>query len=148
VFSLASIGADPSRGRFESRPLSLLLPQDQINRPATTDMLPRLAEMGQDVGVVAAGLFQCVSKDSKPGGFKRPGGQDGDVVGGLGKSDDGRRLPSGVQGDGAEGVAEDSSQQVGLYGKRSQDGWDIPILAFGDRMSEATRNDTEITLPQ
>src|SRR4051812_7909589 len=66
-------------------------------------MLARLSQVVQDVGVVAAFLFQSVSEDGKASRFKRPGRQDAVVIGGLSERDDSRRLPGRPDGSRAEG---------------------------------------------
>src|SRR4051812_43248989 len=67
-------------------------------------MLTRLTAVVEDVFVVATGVLKCIGEDRHP------------VKGTLlvdvfGKSDDGGSQPRRVDGDGAEGVAEDVSQQ-------------------------------------
>ncbi len=83
------------------------LAQEQVHHPTAPYMLTRLAAVVQDVGVVAARFFKGVGKDGETGGVKRPGWQDAVLVGGMGKSNDGGRLPCRLQGGGVEGVAED-----------------------------------------
>ena len=50
-------------------------------------------------------------KDGKAGRFQRSRRQDTVVVDCVGQGDDGSRLPRGVEGDGAEGVAKQFAQQ-------------------------------------
>ncbi len=69
-------------------------------------MHSRLAAVVQHVGVVAANIFKGVGKDGEAGGVKRPGRQDAALIGGCSQSKNGGRLPCGIEGDGAEGVAE------------------------------------------
>ena len=68
-------------------------------------MLPRLAAVIQDVGVVAAGVFEGVGEDGQAveGPF---------VIDGGGKGNDGGSEPDGIDGYGAERVAEDAAQAV------------------------------------
>jgi hypothetical protein len=70
--------------------------------------------VGEDFGVVAAGFLKGVGKDAETSGLKRPGRQDTVVVGGGRKSKDGGRLPCGADGDGAEGVAKQVTDQVAI----------------------------------
>jgi len=44
-------------------PGRLLLPQHQIDHPAASNMLARLAAVAEDVGVIAAGVFEGVGED-------------------------------------------------------------------------------------
>jgi hypothetical protein len=46
-------------------------------------MRPRPAQVGQDVGVCAAGLFEGVGEDGEAVGFEGAGGQDALLVGCL-----------------------------------------------------------------
>src|SRR4051812_16957292 len=66
-------------------------------------MLPKLAAMVQDVGVVATGVFQCVGKDSKASVVKHSSWQTAVVVGGLSQIKYRGREPSGSDGHRAEG---------------------------------------------
>jgi hypothetical protein len=59
------------------------------------------------VRVSAAGFFKGIGKDAETSSIKRPGRQDSVVVGGCRKSKDDGRLPGGIQGGGAEGVARE-----------------------------------------
>src|SRR5689334_11058060 len=77
-------------------------------------MRPRRAQMREDVGAVAACFLQGVGKDGEAVSLQRPGWQGAVVVGGLSEGNDGGRLPCVLDGDGAEGVAEDAVQQVAL----------------------------------
>src|SRR4051794_13148993 len=72
----------------------------QVEQPATANVWPWPSAVVQDAGVVAARVLQGV-------------GQDGQVVeatvlvDGIGEGRDGGRPPGGIEGDGAEGVADD-----------------------------------------
>ena len=79
--------------------------EDEIDRPTATDMRAGTAQVGEDVVVVATDFFQSIRKDSETSGVEFARRQDSVFVGGLGKVEDGRREPDGVDGDGAEGVA-------------------------------------------
>jgi hypothetical protein len=39
--------------------------EQEVHHPAAAHMLPRLTAVVQDVGVVAASVFQCVGQDGK-----------------------------------------------------------------------------------
>jgi hypothetical protein len=71
--------------------------------------------MGEEVGVVAAGVFEGVSQDGEAVGFEGAGGQEAVVVGGCRQSGHCRRPPSKVEGHGAEGVADDVAEEVGVH---------------------------------
>ena len=63
---------------------SLLLAKKQIHDPAPSDVLARLPAVVQDVGVVAAGVFEGVGEDGQAieGTFVVDGlSQGGDVAG-------------------------------------------------------------------
>ena len=68
-------------------------------------MRPRPAQVAEDGGVGAAGVFQGVGKDGEAGGVKGAGGQGAVVVGGLGQREDRGRPTGGGEGDVTEGVA-------------------------------------------
>lgn len=70
-------------------------------------MLSRLAAMVKNVGVRAPGLRQCGGQFGHPREIAV-------VVDGLGQAYDVGSEPGGVKGDGAERVAEDVANQVGL----------------------------------
>ena len=70
-------------------------------------MLARLTAMVQDVGVGAATFFKGVGKD-------RHSVKCFFIVDRLGEVLNGGGEPDGVEGDGAEGVAEDVAKQSGL----------------------------------
>jgi hypothetical protein len=71
----------------------------------------RTAKVPEDVGVVTTGVFQGIGEDREAVRVEGAIGQLSLIVGGLGKSQDGRRLPSGGEGDGAEGVAENVAKE-------------------------------------
>jgi hypothetical protein len=58
--------------------------------------------MRENLGVVAAGLFQGVSQDGETDVVEEAGGQVTVVVDGLGEADHGGGQPRTVEGDGAE----------------------------------------------
>src|SRR5438093_1147448 len=60
------------------------------------------------------GLLQGVGEDGQAGVVQQAGGEEAVVVGGLCEVQHGGRQPGGGEGDGAEGVAEEVSQHVGL----------------------------------
>src|SRR5262245_6909080 len=91
----------------------LLLTQDCVHDPAPPYMFPMLAAMVEDVGVVAARFFQGVSKDGEPDVVQWAGGEKPVIVSGLCQVQHGGRQPSGGERNGAEGVAEDLTQQLG-----------------------------------
>src|SRR5262245_38259109 len=83
-------------------------PQQEIDHPATPNVRTGSAAVVQDVGVVAPGLFEGVRENRHP--VERPLGVDA-----VGERDDRFGEPTGIEGDGAEGVAEDLSNQESLY---------------------------------
>src|SRR5262249_22693269 len=95
------------------RSSGLLLPQEQINDPTPSYVRPDSAEMPQYFGMAATGILQSISKDRKPLRVEIPAGKDAVVVGGCCRSGHCGRSPSGVDGYGVEGVAEDVSQESG-----------------------------------
>jgi hypothetical protein len=70
--------------------------------------------MLQQLGLVAARVFESVGEYGEAVGLKGASRQDALVVGGAGKSDNGCRLPGGAGRDGTERVAEDVTQQLSL----------------------------------
>src|ERR1700733_10804004 len=75
-----------------------LLNQEQVHYPTTTNMRTRLSQMVQDVGVVAARLFQSIRKDSESCGVKFARGQRALLISGCGQGGHGRRSPIRVNG--------------------------------------------------
>src|SRR5262245_33122415 len=55
--------AGPYRAAELLPPATLLLAEQQVNRPAAADMLARLAAVIEEVTVLAACLFQSIGKD-------------------------------------------------------------------------------------
>ncbi len=70
--------------------------------------------MREDLLVGAAGFFEGVGENCKAVGVQGAGGQGAIVVGGRRQCRHGGGLPGGVEGDGAEGVAEDAANYVAL----------------------------------
>src|SRR5262249_21263206 len=87
-----------------TRGSGLFLPQHQIDHPAPANMLARLSAVVQDVGIVAAGIFEGVGEDGQAV-------EGSVVVDRLGQGDDVRCSAGGVESDRAEGVAEDVSDK-------------------------------------
>ena len=76
-------------------------------------MRPRPPKVVQDVGVGAARVLQGVGQDAQPPLVQFAAGQVAFVVGRLGEVGDGAAVPAepgGIDGDGAEGIAEDASE--------------------------------------
>src|SRR5262249_18322749 len=101
----------PAARRADPRLSDSLLSQYQINDPAAADVLAGLPAMVEDVAVSAAGVFQRVGQDrhAVEGAFlvdRR--GETGEIAG----------LPGGIDDHGAEGVAEDITDQVTVLGRR------------------------------
>jgi hypothetical protein len=69
--------------------LSLLLPQNQVNRPAAPDVYAFTSTMGNQLFIVATGVKQGVGKDGKSGGVKCAFGHLALFVDGLGEAGDG-----------------------------------------------------------
>jgi hypothetical protein len=72
------------------------------------------AQVRQDVSVVATGIFKGVGENDKAIRFQGASGKDALVGGSLGQGQHGGRSPGSVEGDGAEGVAEDTAEERGL----------------------------------
>ncbi len=66
--------------------------RQQVNHPATPDMRPFTSAVGQDVVVVATGVLKGIGQDRQPVKSTR-------LVNALGKCDDGRREPRGIDDD-------------------------------------------------
>jgi hypothetical protein len=80
-------------------------------------MRARPTEMTENVRVRAARLFQSIGEDREPTVVQCTSRQVSLLVGGLGEADDGAVAPGeddGRDGDGAEGVAEDATEETGL----------------------------------
>src|SRR5262245_32137852 len=73
--------------------------EDQIDDPAAADVLGRLPAVLEDVGVVAAGVFERVGEDWHPL-------EGAVIVDGLSESDGVGGAPGRIERDGTEGVAE------------------------------------------
>jgi hypothetical protein len=79
--------------------MASLLPKDEVERPATSDMFSGLSKVAQDVLKGASSLFQSI-------------GQNGEALKGTllvdGRSEflHGRSKPDGFKNDGAERIAE------------------------------------------
>ena len=89
---------------FSARRRGSPLPQHQIDHPAAANVRPRPAAVVEDVGVVAPGVLQRVGQDR----------HRGEVAGLVHLPARARRRWTvrqlGVEGDGAEGVAEDVAE--------------------------------------
>src|SRR5262249_55912518 len=96
-------------------PSHLLLPQQQVDDPTATHMRTRLTQMGDELVVAAAGIFEGVREDGKAVSVERAGGQVPLFVSGRRECCHGRRPPSRIDGDGTEGVAEKTAKQTGLF---------------------------------
>src|SRR5262249_57131923 len=86
-------------------------------------------QVRQEVGAVAARLFQRIGKDSKAILGKRPGREDKVIVGGKSEGQNGRCSPSGLQNNRTEGVAKDLTQQRTLRDEFGHPGVlpDLPV---------------------
>jgi hypothetical protein len=69
----------------------------------------------EDVGVVAARFFQGIGEDGKAGVVQQPGGEKPVVVGGSCELKHGGRQPGRGEGDGAEGVSDDVTEERSLF---------------------------------
>src|SRR5689334_17040352 len=94
--------------------LILLLREKEVNRPAAAYVRPWAAEVIEDGLLGAPGLLECVGKYGEPSGVEMAGRQFPLRVGRLGQRVDRGGQPDGVDGDGAEGVAEHIPQQPSL----------------------------------
>src|SRR5436190_611886 len=81
----------------------LLLAQNQVHHPTSTNMQPRPTAMGQNFLVVAACFLQGVGK-------KGQAVENTVVVDSLCKSDHGRHQQGGCECDETEGIADQVSQ--------------------------------------
>src|ERR1022692_393097 len=100
-----------------------LFTQHEIKHPTSTHMRPRPSAVAQDFLVIATGFVQGVSQDGHSV-------ESTVVVDRLGQLDDGGRKPYGVERYGAEGVAEDVTEQVGL---------NLPFDTISHRTSDGLR---------
>jgi len=66
--------------------------------------------MSQNVEVGAAGVFESVSEDCEAVSVQRAGRKGSLFISGRRDCRHGRRSPSRIEADGAEGVAEDVTQ--------------------------------------
>src|SRR5262249_12948334 len=91
-------------------PPTLRLAQERINNPAAAVVRARAWAVGQNVRVVAAGLFEGVGEDGHPveGAF---------LVDALSQGKDGGCEPGRGNGCGLEWVAEDVTSQLGLFAR-------------------------------
>jgi len=87
-----------------------LLAEQQVQHEAAADVRPRTAEVREDVGIVAAGVFEGIRENGEAVGFEVSSRQEALVVSCLSKGGDEGARPDGVEGCGAERVAEDVSQ--------------------------------------
>jgi len=84
-----------------------LLPQSQIDHPATSNVLARFSAMTEDCFVTTTGSLKCI-------------GQVWHLIEGtcvihaLGKPHDAQRLPGRIEGDGLERVADDVTEVTTL----------------------------------
>jgi hypothetical protein len=83
---------------------------------ASTNVRSWPAQVPENIGLRAAGLFQGVSEDSESLRFERACGQTALLVNRLGESQHSGRPPSGDEGDGAERVSEQVPEQRSLCG--------------------------------
>jgi hypothetical protein len=67
--------------------------------------------MPEDVGILAPGFLQSVGENGQAGIVQLSRGKKPIIVGGLCEVQHGGRHPGGSNGDGAEGVAEDVTEQ-------------------------------------
>ena len=72
------------------------LPQQQVNRPAPTDMRAGAAEVSENVAVPAARFFQRIGKHGQAGGVQSAGRQGSLLVGGGGEVTHGWGEPGGA----------------------------------------------------
>jgi hypothetical protein len=93
----------------------LLLGQNEVNGPAAANVGARAADVIEDSLFRAAGFFQRVSKHGETFDVKLAPGQDAVVIGSLSEGHDRRCQRRGIEGDGAEGVADDVSKEKGLF---------------------------------
>jgi hypothetical protein len=84
-----------------------LPPGEQVHDPATADVFARLPAVVQDVGVVASGVLERIGQDRHPVECSLS-------VDAFSQSDGGFGTPRSFNGDGAEGIAEDVSEEVAL----------------------------------
>src|SRR5262249_36924748 len=106
---VSSLGRDSKNtpaGGAALRRRPLMPVEDAVQGPEADDVRPGTAQMAEDVGLVAAGVLQGVAEDGEAADIERAGRHRSLLVGGLSECDDGRRSPSGVEGDGPEGTAQ------------------------------------------
>src|SRR5262249_8102343 len=90
----------------DTKKIGYAFAQDQIDDPAAADVLGPLAAVLEDVGTVAAGVFEGVGEDRHPL-------EAAVVVDGLSESDSVGGAPGRIESDGTEGVAENVAKQGG-----------------------------------
>src|SRR5262249_60559116 len=106
-------GKPECRPRLLQRLGSLMLPpgEHEVNRPTTANVRTRPAQVRLEVGAGAARFFQGIGQDGKEAPVQFAAGEVALVVGGPGEGRDRGCQPGRVAGDGAEGVAEDFTQE-------------------------------------
>jgi hypothetical protein len=103
----------PQKKFLGRRSLILLLGEDEVHHPAAAHMRPRRTQMFDNVNARAARFLQRVGQNGEPRAIQLAAWQGAVIVGGLRDLHDGAvvpRAPGGIDGDGAEWVAEDVSQ--------------------------------------
>ena len=83
-----------------------MLPQNEIDDPASANVRPRPAQVIEDGGIVATGFFEGVGKDGEAGGVQFAGGQGTLFVGGGGEVSHGWGSASSVDRCGSEGIED------------------------------------------
>jgi hypothetical protein len=92
----------------------LFLAQEEVQHPATANMLPLMAAVTQNVRVRAVSIFQSVRKDGKAGIVERSGRKDAVVIGNMCQRNNGWSLPIRVNSELSERVANDVAEQLAM----------------------------------
>src|SRR5262245_42761920 len=94
--------------------------EDEIHHPAAADVRTTAAAVVEDVGVVAPRVLQCIRQDRHPvKGFL--------LIDAFGERDDAGGEPRRVNSAGAEGVAEDTSDETRPLSKRGHTAADFRL---------------------
>src|SRR5262245_8671262 len=94
--------------------MSSILSEQQVERPAAAHVGTGTAKVLEDVGVVAAGVFQRIGKDRKAVRFELSCRQRPLLVSGLGQRQHAGCSPKEIDRDGTERVANDVAQEFHL----------------------------------
>ena len=101
----------PTSAEADGSRLMLLFREYEVETPAPLNVRASTTQMLKELRSIAPGLFQRVSQDSKPSGIEIAARHESLDVGSLREQQNRGGTPSGINGSGAEGVADDVAQQ-------------------------------------